>query len=157
MLDYAALRQGEAEFYIFGQQSQFPFTQTVTDLRTGGVAYYCKGRNQTGEVVVEGRILVGMDNFWSFLQRCIEALPRDCGLDSCANNSIIVMPSELREPKRIKLNATTNAFNGHQQSWDAIVATVMRSIDHDVANLEDLDAFVDKDGGYTACFPSYIS
>ena len=135
MLDLGALRQAEAEFYLYGQQSQFPFTQLVTDLRTGGVAYYCRGE-QGGERIVEGRVLVGMQDFWAFLKLCIGAIPPNTGQDTGEHGQIMVLPAELHEPKRMKLLAPCrNAVGGG--AWAALCTL----LDNDVANLEDLGGF----------------
>ena len=80
-----AVRQAQAEFLIFGLRSQLPFVQVfssckalsfwwvfsdckvnrlqliqrivqlVTDLNRGGVAYYLKGKTETGKWILEER------------------------------------------------------------------------------------------------------
>lgn len=42
------LRQAELEFYLWSQESPFPFVQLITDMRTGGVAFYKTGTTADG-------------------------------------------------------------------------------------------------------------
>lgn len=42
-LSWKGLRQTEAEFYVWSNDSIFPFIQLITDTERGGVALYSKG------------------------------------------------------------------------------------------------------------------
>ena len=40
-LTWQGLRQAEVEFYLWSEQSIFPYVQLITDMEHGGVAIYC--------------------------------------------------------------------------------------------------------------------
>ena len=42
------LRQAEVEFYLWGGCSLFPFMQIITDMQTGGAAFYKTGSSPSG-------------------------------------------------------------------------------------------------------------
>lgn len=42
------LRQAELEFYLWSHESPFPFVQLITDMHTGGVAFYKTGTTADG-------------------------------------------------------------------------------------------------------------
>ena len=42
------LRQAEVEYYLWGGCSLFPFVQVITDMQTGGAAFYKTGSSASG-------------------------------------------------------------------------------------------------------------
>ena len=42
------LRQAKVEFYLWSSCSLFPFVQIITDMQSGGVAFYSAGSSPTG-------------------------------------------------------------------------------------------------------------
>ena len=62
------LRQAEVEYYLWAGCSMFPFVQIITDMQTGGAAFYRTGSSPAGlllRFLVEGRSLR-----FSVLQLC---------------------------------------------------------------------------------------
>lgn len=45
------LRQAEVKFYLWASFSLFPFVQIITDMQSGGVAFYKTGSSPTGVFV----------------------------------------------------------------------------------------------------------
>ncbi len=44
-LTVKGLRQAEVEFYLWRKDSYYPFMQIITDMRSGGFAYYARPKN----------------------------------------------------------------------------------------------------------------
>lgn len=42
------LRQAEVEYYLWAACSMFPFVQIITDMETGGAAFYRTGSSSAG-------------------------------------------------------------------------------------------------------------
>lgn len=169
------LLQTEAEFLIFGQASQFPFVQALTDLRKGGVMFELVG----AEVV--SRVLLGMDAFWEFISQIVAGVPAHCGQGG-EQGAFARVPAKKRFPdtlgqgdfKRARLKLPATATRDLAAVWGAL-ARVAEGND-DVADLRDLVGFpeleYDNDvrvqaagsggcpGGYSgglADIPSYIA
>ncbi|KXZ46533.1 hypothetical protein GPECTOR_43g970 [Gonium pectorale] len=99
------LRQAEAQFYLWQCSSQYPFCQVITDLQTGGVAYYSDGFDQEGYLRVVFRVFVDMEKLHLFMAQLVNALPADieAPLRPRAGPELpAAFPRELPEPRRVK-------------------------------------------------------
>ena len=170
------VRQGEAECLLFGHRSQFPYVQTVTDLRRGGIAFYnCEKPAPAGGPAIVGHFIVGMPEFWAFVQGVVDTTPGSCGK---VVGGAVVLPQELsftiehQEHKRRKImpqpKAAANGGVQQQIEFEELIARMERTVcraEHDVAELGDLTGFAELEGDGRECWvrgqrgggvPSYI-
>ncbi len=75
-----ALREAEAEFYMFDSISALPFVQICSDLNRGGVAYYTTGADVQGTKFVWRQVLHGMQAVYIFLAELLRAIPSNVWL-----------------------------------------------------------------------------
>ncbi|KXZ45934.1 hypothetical protein GPECTOR_49g518 [Gonium pectorale] len=145
-LTWQGLRQAETEFYLWQGSSQYPFCQVITDLQTGGAAYYSDGADEKGKVRVVRRVFVGMEKLYLFMAQLVSALPADIDapLRSRADPGLPAgFPDELPVPRRVKPRleptAAPELVGGlpHYAVAFKLLAE-MRADEDDVANLRDL-------------------
>jgi hypothetical protein len=159
VLDAGKLRQAEAECLLFGRFSQFPFVQTVTDLRKGGAVFCSRGRREgSGELVIEGRIIIGMEEFWEAVRQVALTVPENVGTFDGAGNVVLPQHLEDREyedgegpgrgrRKRFKVSMMSADGGGATNlrgalSLGALARLAAGCLDEDdVGRLEDLEDF----------------
>ncbi|KAL0020497.1 hypothetical protein WJX77_011381 [Trebouxia sp. C0004] len=91
------LRQAEVEFYLWASCSLFPFVQIITDMQSGGVAFYKSGSSPTGSTIVK-QFLDGMDSVKDCVKNIVASIPDDAGEDGpCGSMKI---PRTLENPAR---------------------------------------------------------
>jgi hypothetical protein len=118
---------------MFASTSEYPFTQTITDLNKGGVAWYCEGKTQAGKWIVVRRVFDSMQSFYDFLGAVVGALPAECGYQK--GRHPVIVPEELQQPKRVKFITP----RGASQASAALAALHDLVYGVDVANFDDLD------------------
>ncbi|KAK9786484.1 hypothetical protein WJX73_001127 [Symbiochloris irregularis] len=74
------LRQAELEFYLWGEASVFLFCQILTDMQSGGAAFYQTGHDDTGRTVVI-QFFHGMPMLLEFARGAIAGISPDAGED----------------------------------------------------------------------------
>jgi hypothetical protein len=144
------LRQAETEFLLWQSVSNYPFCQLITDLNSGGVAFFALPSVCSGEAMrVMYRVLPTMDDVWQFMSNLVKSLDVDAltsvlRSDARAGN----LPEQLEQPRRVKprLEGRTSQLNSSALSradWFWQQLSAMQADERDVACLRDVDSFND--------------
>ncbi|DBB02901.1 TPA: hypothetical protein ACH3X1_013504 [Trebouxia sp. C0004] len=142
------LRQAEVEFYLWASCSLFPFVQIITDMQSGGVAFYKSGSSPTGSTIVK-QFLDGMDSVKDCVKNIVASIPDDAGEDGpCGSMKI---PRTLENPARKRHREDTpesksgarEAADGQGMSHYQRGLELIAAMQPDVGNelLGDLDDF----------------
>ncbi|KAG5191688.1 hypothetical protein JKP88DRAFT_230775 [Tribonema minus] len=147
-LTWQGIRQAETEFILWQAESNYPFCQMVTDLNTGGVAFFALPGDGSGLRIMY-MVLPSMAEVWRFMGGLVR------GLDVAALTTVLrvdapgsSLPQQLEEPRRVKPRldgqpAVADArLTREQLLWKQI--SIMRANENDVACLQDLADFGDK-------------
>ena len=142
------IRQAETEFILWQAESNYPFCQMVTDLNTGGVAFFALLGDGSGLRIMY-MVLPSMAEVWRFMGGLVR------GLDVAALTTVLrvdapgsSLPQQLEEPRRVKPRldgppaAADARLTREQLLWKQI--SIMRANENDVACLQDLADFGDK-------------
>jgi hypothetical protein len=69
------LRQAETEFLLWQSVSNYPFCQLITDLNSGGVAFFALPSACSREAMrVMYKVLPTMDDVWQFISNLVKSL-----------------------------------------------------------------------------------
>ncbi|KAG5185767.1 hypothetical protein JKP88DRAFT_236522 [Tribonema minus] len=147
-LTWQGIRQAETEFILWQAESNYPFCQMVTDLNTGGVAFFALPGDGSGLRIMY-MVLASMADVWRFMGGLVR------GLDVAALTTVLrvdapgsSLPQQLEEPRRVKPRldgqpaAADARLTREQLLWKQI--SIMRANENDVACLQDLANFGDK-------------
>ncbi|KAG5179455.1 hypothetical protein JKP88DRAFT_75049, partial [Tribonema minus] len=147
-LTWQGLRQAETEFIVWQAESNYPFCQMITDLNTGGVAFYALPGDGSGLRIMY-KVLPSMTEVWRFMGGLV------CGLDVAALTAVLrmdapgsSMPQQLEEPRRVKpkldgqRTAADATLTREQFFWKQM--SIIRADEDDVACLRDVDDFGGK-------------
>lgn len=143
------LRQAESEFYLWTCSSDFPFCQVITDVTTGGVAYYCAGDKDDGGMHLHVRVFMGMEPLYEFLAKLIEGLPKNLGRakpgtdDQSYQQGMAANPGvqEFAAPRRVRPRLALGPGSGSALPPVATAMKLvcdMRAAEDDVACLRDV-------------------
>jgi hypothetical protein len=138
----------------------YAFCQLITDLNSGGVAFFALPSACAGEATrVMYKVLPTMDDVWQFMSNLVKSLNVDAltsvlRCDSRAGQ----LPEQLEHPRRVKprLEGGTSHFNSSGLSradWFWQQLSAMQADEHDVACLRDVDRYNDWLPPYPAATP----
>ncbi|KAG0570888.1 hypothetical protein KC19_6G195200 [Ceratodon purpureus] len=146
-LTWQGVRQSEVEFYLWSQQSIFPYVQLITDMEHGGVAIYCRSGRDVRILTLES-----MEGVRQFLKEFGNSLPPDLGQDDLTSGRL-VCPDSLSGPARKKFKSSDFGVNSTSQQQDTSqtagqvalwsMAARWKNNLHDVGNMRDFDDFGD--------------
>ncbi|KAG0604924.1 hypothetical protein M758_9G019700 [Ceratodon purpureus] len=146
-LTWQGLRQAEVDFYLWSEQSIFPYVQLITDMEHGGVAIYCREGRDVRILPLES-----MEGVRRFLKEFGNSLPPDLGQDDSTSGRL-VCPDSLSAPARKKFKSSDLGVNSTGQQQDTSqaagqvalwsMAARWKNNLHDVGNMRDLDDFGD--------------
>lgn len=151
--DLIAARQAEMEYFIFGGKSDFPFVQLLTDLRKGGIFFFWNGAKVNDEralLVLEPRVVTGMEKVWGVLQEFISSIP---DLGQSGQEARFSFFHRLGSPVVVhklpdgmvgkEAQAVTEGLIGSSSLLHSLLhqSQFASQDDNDIARVEDLDDF----------------
>ena len=141
------MRQAETEFLLWQGTSHYPFCQLITDLNSGGVAFYAQPPAHAQETMrVVYHVLPSLDTMWEFMAELVKSL------DTSALTSLLRFDTpttstsaELEHPRRVKpkLKGDISSLSGSglpsaDRFWKILSA--MQADEQDIACLQDVNS-----------------
>ena len=139
------LRQAQLEYILWQSKSQFPFCQLITDLRSGGMAYYAESMPATGErTMLTVRGLPTMADVWAFMSELVKDALAQIHVGVAKRPSSL---EQLENPHRVKLRlvgpetAAVAMSEVTRTEWLWRQIAEIRAIEDDLNPLDSLGCF----------------
>ncbi|BDA45888.1 hypothetical protein COCOBI_07-6750 [Coccomyxa sp. Obi] len=154
ILTYEHLEQEQAEFVAWSLHSYSAYIQVLSDLRTGGVAYWCDPKRVLPDKqLMRMQIFAGMPKLYAFLDSALAAVPESMlGYHTDGRRdeeNATCLREELEQPRRCKLvDPALERPEVRQEILRTFFAKM--NIDDDAANPDVALADWYPDGGHRA-------